>query len=75
MIVGACRSWASSRMSVIHFSTWASACRSDVSLRVDVDNDGVALGLVSDMAAIIASKDDLFSPAKRRQDRFCDWQG
>jgi hypothetical protein len=74
IIVGA-RSWLISRMIAIHFSTWASACRSGDSLRVDPGIGGMALELVSDMASIIASKDDLFPPVKRHQARFCDWQG
>jgi len=57
----------------IHFSTWASACRSDDSLRVDPGIAGVAAEFVSDMAAIIASKEDLFPPVKRQHARFCDW--
>jgi hypothetical protein len=57
----------------IHFSTWASACRSDDSLGRDPGIGGVAVKLVSDMARIIASKEDLFPPVKRHHVRFCNW--
>ena len=64
-MAGACRSWASSRMMLIHFSTWASAWRSDVSRRADGAAKGVALELVCGMPATIATKQDIFSPVQR----------
>jgi hypothetical protein len=45
---------------VIHFSTWASACRSGDSLRVDPGIDGAALELVSDMAELLPAKKTFF---------------
>jgi len=59
MMVGACRSWAISRMSVIHFSTWANAW-SDGSRRPDPGIDGVVLEFVSDMAELLPAKKTFF---------------
>jgi len=61
-----------SRMIAIHFSTCASACRSEDSLSSDTGIKGVAAELISDMAGIIASKEDLFPPVKRHYAAFCD---
>jgi hypothetical protein len=52
-------------MMVIHFSTWVSAWRSDVSPRADGGTKGIALELVCGMAATIALKQDIFSPVQR----------
>jgi len=50
MIAGTGCSWLISRMTAIHFSTWASACRSGDSLCRGASIDGVAVELVADMA-------------------------